>query len=164
MRLKRKLTTLCSAFVFVCVAYASLVSFVSDENIADVDTTETHPTDLTTKGRAALVGLDTSEQLGGGAFAAHSSLMYEQYDGYRLGKAQSVKELTRNLNNSYFHLERQAFFRCKLRLDHDRCKGIRKCLGENLRAVRRTSHHAWGNAYVTPTRCAFESKVIVVHG
>ena len=35
--------------------------------------------------------------------------MYEQYDGYRLGKAQRVKELTRNLNNSYFHLERQAF-------------------------------------------------------
>ena len=38
-----------------------------------------------------------------------SGSMYEQYDGYRLGKAQSVKELTRNLNNSYFHLERQAF-------------------------------------------------------
>ena len=35
--------------------------------------------------------------------------MYEQYDGYRLGKAERVKELTRNLNNSYFHLERQAF-------------------------------------------------------
>ena len=53
--------------------------------------------------------LDTSERLGGGAFAVQSGSMYEQYDGYRLGKAQRVKELTRNLNNSYFHLERQAF-------------------------------------------------------
>ena len=53
--------------------------------------------------------LDTSERLRGGAFAVQSGSMYEQYDGYRLGKAQRVKELTRNLNNSYFHLERQAF-------------------------------------------------------
>ena len=35
--------------------------------------------------------------------------MYEQHDGYRLGKAERVKYLTRNLTNSYFHLERQAF-------------------------------------------------------
>ena len=38
-----------------------------------------------------------------------SGSMYEQYDGYRLGKAERVNKLTRNLNNSYFHLERQGF-------------------------------------------------------
>ena len=68
--------------------------------------------------------LDTSERLGGGAFAVQSGSMYEQYDGYRLGKAQRVKELTRNLNNSYFHLERQAFSVANfdwIMIDADRC-------------------------------------------
>ena len=48
MRLKRERAILCSAFVFVfiCVAYASLVSFTSDESIEDFDVTEKHPVDL----------------------------------------------------------------------------------------------------------------------
>ena len=48
MRLKRERAILCSAFVFVfiCVAYASLVSFTSDESIEDFDVTEKHPLDL----------------------------------------------------------------------------------------------------------------------
>ena len=52
---------------------------------------------------------DTNKRFGGGTFAVQSGSMYEQYDGYRLGKAQRVKESTRNLPDSYFHLERQGF-------------------------------------------------------
>ena len=71
--------------------------------------TPSHSPVVTSEKRAALVDLDTSERLGGGTFVVQSGSMYEQYDGYRLGKAERVKKLTRNLTNSYFHLEKQAF-------------------------------------------------------
>ena len=38
--------TLCSSFVFVCVAYASLVSFPSNGNSDNVDVTGNHPVDV----------------------------------------------------------------------------------------------------------------------
>ena len=79
------------------------------EGISSNVPTRSYSAVITFKERAALVDLDTSERLGGGGFAAQSGSMYETYDGYRLGKAERVKLVTRNLNNSYFHLEKQAF-------------------------------------------------------
>ena len=59
--------------------------------------------------RSALVDLDMSERLGGGAFLMQSVVMYEQFDGFRRGAADQVKLTTRDLKNSFYHLEKQGF-------------------------------------------------------
>ena len=59
--------------------------------------------------RLALVDVNTNERLGGGAFATLSKHLYEQKEGYQRSSAAAVRTMTRDLTNSYFHLERQGF-------------------------------------------------------